>query len=567
MTYLDPDRADELALMADDASTLDWNHEVVLAIVRGDDSDEARRLASAFRYRNNDHHPGSKGHFGPTLVAGEDGELLELTLEDTPAETCAVWEEVAADAKRPRVLATLHDLLFERRGCPHVGEHGRAAAEAYIAFGLEPTTTLAEVDSLRRAFELILLMKHDELLPAAVEATLTVIRKTLTDPDPKPGVTLRLLETLIDHHCDDPPVDELLTAARAAYPDVWTTENTLALQRRRTTDPDVLMALDREEVQANLDEAARTNQLSRLMHLETAARIARERGVKDLGEVATLALQNTNVADLGMQRFSTEMEIPRERTEQQVEQLMEADTWFEAAMRIVGAGPPSGDVESNLCQADDLAAEFPLSAMARPKHLGRDGLPRYEPTTDEEHAEARLTAQEVLTLTFTCNAFFAEAFDQAGIRFGVPDAAAVVDAFAGGHVDEATCAGIARVLRRYYDGDAEGAAYTAIPLIERLCRRLLLRFNEPIFRVQETNASGRYPGLGALLRLLRPYLDPSWYRYLKALFANPTGLNLRNDALHGHVEDIEAASAVAVLIALMYLAAAREGSVEGDLED
>ena len=150
---------------------------------------------------------------------------------------------------------------------------------------------------------------------------------------------------------------------------------------------------------------------------------------------------------------------------------------------------------------------------------------------------------------------FGEAFDKAGERFGSPSVEAIVDAF--GHLGEGTCAAIARVLHRYYDGDPEGATYTALPLIERLCRNLLLELNEPIFRVQQATSMGQYPGLGALLEHLRNHLDQSWYRYLKALLSSPMGLNLRNNALHGYVMDVSAATTVAVLIALLYLAAGR----------
>ena len=263
MSFPEPDRLTELARLADEACKLTWNHEVLMAI-QEHGSDEAFRLASAFRYPNNDHRPGEKGHFGPTLVMVDDGEMRALTLEETPDDTTDVWEAVAAEATHPRLLSTLHDLLFERRRCDHVGDHGRAAGEAYVAYAQEPSSTLAEVDSLRRAFELSKLMRNDALRDRALPVALANIARTLEEhDDPKPGVSLRLLETLIDYGCEAIEIDDLLGQARSAYPDVWNAAQILDMQRRRTDDPATLEDLDRQEVQAYLDDAEHSNPLTR----------------------------------------------------------------------------------------------------------------------------------------------------------------------------------------------------------------------------------------------------------------------------------------------------------------
>jgi hypothetical protein len=556
MASLEPMRIAELARLADEASKLTWNHEVLLTIQQ-DGSDEAFRLASAFRYPNNDHRPGEKGHFGPTFVIGDGGEAQPLTLKETPDETCEIWEAVVAVATEPRVLATLHDLLFERRRCRHVGRHGQAAGEAYVAYAQTASSTLAEVDSIRRAVELSKLMKNDDLRAEAMLVALGIVARTLEEiDDPKPGVSLRLLDVLVTHGCEVPEVDQLLGQARTVYPAAWIAAQILEMQRRRTNDTERLQALNREEVQAHLDDAKRSESVSRIIHLETAARIARERGVTDLGDEAIRALQNTNIADIPLQRFTTEFEVPQNRVDAQVEHLLSnAATWLDAAMRIVGAGPPSGDFDTNKRNAESNAEEFSLSGILPPKMLGGDGIPRYEPTTDHERADARIIELEVLTLTYTTSVVFGTALDQAGERFGAPDTNGIIDAFE--HLSRGTCLAIARALHRYYDGDPEAAVYTALPLIERLCRNLLLALGEPIFRPQQTTTVGQHPGLGTLLENLRTYLDPSWYRYLRALLSNPMGLNLRNTALHGDVMDVSASTAVAVLIALLYLAAGR----------
>lgn len=459
------------------------------------------------------------------------------------------------------MLATLHDLLFERRW-GDVGGHGRAAAKAYVAI-LEENSTLADVvDAADRTFALIRITRNDDLVPAAVGATLKAVRAALAErDDPKPGVSLRLLEILVSARVADTTVDELLGRCRAEYTDAWNTVSTIKLQRRRAADADARRALDRQEVQAWLDEAQRRDPLVAIVHLETAAKLAQQLGLTDLADEAVRAMQRIDPADIPLQEFSAQVEIPRAQIEAHIDQLLEAESWFHAAVRIIASGPPSGDVEENRQTAESLAQQFPLQALFPKVRLGSDGLPRYRATTDEEQADDRLADQEVMRIRV--GAFIrADAFDRAAEKFGAPTADDVIAALGNNpDLDDATKAGIARVIDRYYKGDPEGACYTGVPLVERLTRELLLAIDSPVYRTQSQRTPGQYPGLGALLvELSKRGLDTSWYRYLRTLLASPNGLNLRNEALHGFVDEVGREMAAAVLAALIYLASLRTGA-------
>jgi hypothetical protein len=553
MSTPDRARAAELAALADAAATATWTHEVVLGIKQADQSEDALRLASAFQYRTDRDRPNTGDRFGPALVVTDEG-ARELSLAETPVETFEVWEAVAAEAAHVRVLATLHDLLFER-GWGDVGAHGRRATEAYIAMIPHASSTLAEVDAVSRALTLIRITRNDELLRVAVSAVIDAIRAVLKDADdPKPGVSLRMLETLVDHHVPNTDIDELLTLCRATYTDPWNTVSTINLQRRRAPDADMRRMYDREEVQAWLDEAQRTDPLVAILHLETAAQLARQRGLPDLAETAVRAMQSVNPADIPLQTFSTSVEIPREEIDAQIDQLLSADTWFHAVIRIVASGPPSGDVEQNRQTAERMAEQFPLQSMFPTIRLGSDGLPRYQPTTEEQQADDRLAEHETLRIQLA-SLTLSEAFDRAAEKFGVPTSDDIVVALGRNpNLTDATRSSISRAIGRYYQGDAEGALYTAIPLVERLVRDLLLAIDAPIYRAQSQRAPGQYPGLGALLdELSRRGFDQSWYRYLRTLLASPNGLNLRNEALHGFVDEVGRETAAAVMVALIYL--------------
>lgn len=66
---------------------------------------------------------------------------------------------------------------------------------------------------------------------------------------------------------------------------------------------------------------------------------------------------------------------------------------------------------------------------------------------------------------------------------------------------------------------------------------------------------GQYPGLGALLpELLRAGMDESWYRYLNGYLASPRGANVRNELLHGFVDEPSQTTAALTMVGALYLA-------------
>ena len=65
-----------------------------------------------------------------------------------------------------------------------------------------------------------------------------------------------------------------------------------------------------------------------------------------------------------------------------------------------------------------------------------------------------------------------------------------------------------------------------------------------------------YPtGLGALLPDLRKAgLNESWYRFLHTYLASVAGTNIRNELLHGFVDEITEPASALILTAALYLA-------------
>lgn len=540
------------AAMADVAAAEhEGDHQIAQALVGDDRDHEARqRLADAFRFHARDIKKDGE-RFGP-MVTFEGGATIPAPLAEMPDETCAEWAEVVELTTHPRVRARLHDLLFERRWAD-VGRHGAAAAEAYLedAAQIDPPSQRI-VDCLRRAHELSRLTRRDDLADRVSAELLRAAAASIDDPDPKPGVSLRLIDVLVDARSTDLAIDELLARARGRYPDAWNAESVIELQRRRAPDADARKALDRELIERWLDEADGVDPLVAVMHREKAATLARQRGLPDLADRAVLAMQAAGPPELAR----IEVEVPSSLSPEQIEEFIDSmvgDTWWDSVMLVLAHGPPAGDVDHNRKTAAHLAEAHPLQALFPKVRLGGDGLPRYSPRTDEDRLDDQLTDMETMALQWH-GRLVAESLRRASAKHH-PSLDDVLDGLRSVRCEGATAAAIGRVVRRFTEGDFEAATYTGIPLIERQCRELLLAVDAPLYRVQRERSPGTYPGLGALLPLLAERgLDTSWYRFLRTFLSAPNGWNFRNEALHGFVDDVDATGAGLVLIAVLYLA-------------
>jgi hypothetical protein len=490
----------------------------------------------------------------------KDGSSVPAALANVAPDTCRVWEAVAVHSKSWRVQARLHDLLFERRH-GEVGRHAVGAAEAYLADGLsDQPPNLRTADALTRSHRLVKLTRKASLIGEVQEAIITVLDRCLEDPEQKPGVFLRLIEVLVDNRDLDPRVPHLLEGARARYAeDPFIVESIIELQRKCAPSDGARSACDRELVQLWLDEAARREPFVAVIFREKAAQLARERGLPDLVNQAVLELQGAGPLDL--QRIS--VEVPLSTTREQLDEFIESmvgANWWASVERILAQGPPSGRIDANRQLATDLAKQAPLQSLFPTTKVGGDGLPRYTPSTDEDHAEDQLTEVELHHLHFV-GFLQGEALRRAGERHS-PSATDVAAALESIGCDGDAAAAIGRVLDRFHHGDFEGATYTALPLVERLCRGLLLAVDEPLYRVQRAKQPATYPGLGALLPALAERgLDPSWHRFLRSFLTAPNGMNFRNEALHGFVADVDDALAAIAMIGLLYVTHLRPGQV------
>jgi hypothetical protein len=528
--------------------------------------DEA--IVAAFSYfpRSQD---GDKadGYFRP-LVEYEVGSNPPL-VQQMPEWVPQLWEECAARVTSATARARLHDLCFEsKRG--DAREHARKAAEAYIELGeLYPSSSdiqyvyldvaLGAGRNLGRALQLTRMKGLSELAGQVIEVLVRKADYSLSDEKAGPGVVLRLIRPLVNDREGSSRSEPLLVKAREKYKDdVFNTLSVTEIQLNSSSlDEATRERLRREEVQALLDAAELATPITTLMHLEDAAQRARQYGLRDLLETATLRLQNMAGIDIGLIPIESKIEIPIELVHAEIDGIVGDSTWQDALERLVIGEPPSGRIESNRQRTLDLQASSPLVATTPVSIMGRDGLVRKKVASDDSIEEFHLSQIEVQSMQLV-GSIRIEALKKIADRFGPIDEIELV-AFLSqrGHVPAGVARAIARAFGCFIAGDFEGAGLRAVPRIERVAREILLKMKASVFRPPFGASPGQYSGLGVMLDSLHNRgLDESWYRFLITFLTRPEGLNFRNELLHGSEDNVDQIHAGLALIALLYLCVA-----------
>lgn len=555
----DPGLVAELAARVDAAAAQGHTPFDVLTALRLTDDELAGplgRVRMAFEYSEGFGGGAGSRYFGH-MLDGYPPPMREVAVQDR-----TLWLAVADRVASPLARARLNDLCFETR-TGHVGDRALAAATAYLEMSAtdpyvlddaaRPGALMGRVVWLSRALTLAGLRRDDELGRSVVDAILAATRESLARPAPEPGVTLGLIEALVEDEPEIVEVDQLLDQARKIYvDDGFKTSDTIDLQMRRAgLDDERRAVLQRELVLSWIAQAERSEPILRMVHLETAVRLARDYGIGDLVEQITADLQAIRIDDLGLVKQSFEISIPADDVEKYLAWFTDASTWQEALLRLI-ASPPSGQVESN---REYVAKHGALLSLFPHTKLGGDGLPRFTVTSEQDRKEQLLVECE-MTNARTQALFLQKALQRIWEKWGpIPDDELRVFLGQHDHVRSSLAAALARAFFRYFNGDTEGASYSATPRVEALVREIVLRLGLPIYRTQRATTPGQYPGLGALLPALQQRgLDESWVRFLNGFLARPMGENVRNELLHGFADDPPESIAVLVLVATLFLA-------------
>lgn len=538
-------------------------HEVQKRLGAGDDDRTSPLVAIDMTLTYYEKHDGrGLDHFAP-MFQSEDHTYPALPAE-MPTDVTDVWETVANGATEAIMKSRLHDLCFVvRHG--DVGAHARIAIEAYLELAERyPSSSHDPAHILHvavnathyipRALELARLIRDDGLAIRVMDVGAALARRALDDPASGAGVVLGLMAPLVkDRECPA-VVDDLLAEAREKYrEDVWNTMSTIGLQITRSAgDGDRTTQLRREEVHALITAADDSEPLPAMLHLQNAAELATSYGLQDLRDAAARKLQELSRTDLGLKRHEFSVTLDGEKVRALIENVVNQPTWQEGLEELLTWGAPTGRVEENRAVAATIPDIAPLATAFPSTRIGADGLPAF--TVAGNDLPHLLAEQELRTLQLYGH-LWAQALHELGRRWGAIDLDELA-AFFGreDHVPDDVARAIGRSLNRHLTGDLEGAVFTVLPKVERITRELALALGEVIYRPPSSSSPKLYKGLGTLIDILAVRgLDESWSRFILTFLARQDGVNLRNDALHGAIANVDEVHSALVMVSVLYL--------------
>ncbi|WP_405427691.1 hypothetical protein [Micromonospora sp. NBC_00617] len=498
----------------------------------------------------------------PGCGLNADGNGLLPAVKDLPEPVIQLWRAVADSVTEPAANARLHDLLWCRRD-RGAGLHAACAARAYLQLANTGTVDMDAMEFLLRAWTLARQISDADVDHQARARLGQIVDDMITQyPGARPGILLPALAALsvgpVRAKKSPPkpdPIDvgDLLGRAAAACRRGSDATAIARYRRSRSHAPSLLQTIARDEVAAYFRDADDApHPAVRMARLSAAARIAHERGLRDLERDAATQMQNIDPASLGMHTFTASSTVPAHRIEPLLHGFTRPARWQQAMDAFLDSDCPTGDVTQ--LRAEASANRSPLSRILRPVRFA-GGLPRAVADTDQdlEKQEMSFYARVVAE---NHGRLLATGLNRLADRYGIPSEDDIVDyLLTRGARDPALARSLAKALRHFWNRDIESAIHLATPKVETAARALLIELDEGIYRAESAKTPGGFPGLYALLANLETVaLDESWAFFFNWLLAGPWGANLRNDVSHGLPAPMTPAYAALILRAVSVLA-------------
>ena len=347
----------------------------------------------------------------------------------------------------------------------------------------------------------------------------------------------------------EPSIDDALQAVLDAFDDEHIVDRVVKLQMKRADGDGERDTLQRSRVNARLKHASQSEGHLKMFHLDQAARLASQLGLRDLADLAVSRMQDIPPESLEWMILSAPLELPYYTIEQYVRDFDRQPDWRFGLARWFSTDVPSGTYLENRRRTEESLEGMIAHKIFGTRLFGAHHLPERSITTDDE---AVLEQEIHRTELLNCQVYGmlqASALDRIGEITEPERTPEAVGTFMVGNFgcDSELATRLAEALLLYWERNYTAAGHLSLPLVEAAARNLLLELNEPLYRVEQGKKIGQYPGLGTLLPLLENEgLENDWVRYLRVLLL-PDGKNLRNLIAHGFARRLGAVDAALIL--------------------
>ena len=409
------------------------------------------------------------------------------------------------------------------------------------------------MEMMDRAFELARTLNAEDLLAKVVKRALQVVTRELDSKEAasRPGVHIPLLRLLAELPPRQRPAELVTLVDRAdqlhmnAHPfireEIFRLKEALA-----KANPEEVRRLRRAKVQMRYDWALQQQGLLRADWLNKALEVANNTPeAADLKDAIRREIQGITRESLDLKRASAEFKIPWEQAEESVREVVGRDTLGAALARFGNWGPPTGDPQRTRRHVEDRRSRFAYRSIVSTVVTHKAGYPVKYLESDDDRRRAAQAEHEVLAASVYA-VLGAEVLKRIATQYS-PTQEQLRQLLASDFIRGDQADAFARAFDHFWAGRFDEAIHIALPRIEAVLRQILIRAGGVAYREPRGVESGGVRPLGMVLRDLEPLMDPAWWRFLWVVLAEPLGLNLRNEYLHGLAEQGTQSHATLVL--------------------
>jgi hypothetical protein len=395
---------------------------------------------------------------------------------------------------------------------------------------------MERVQGLVRAAEVATELRDRELQAAVAHRAVTGIESELASGNERPGISLRLMDSLVRLPTEQRPdrLMYLLDKASEVYRnDPWQLDTILELKSQLVPESE-RVELRRAQVASWRNQAAEAEGLLRVSHLERAFEIANTFGLVEEAGALRIALQENRDRDLGLTEIAGETAFSTEEVEGFINQFLEPKTLADALLAFGTHGPPGGEPEELTATVERQMREHPVQFVFPKVVLDPDvGVPLFRATDMAGHLRTELARSRLLAAR-VWSIFGVDILLRMRERYDDPSHETITAAFVGQLVDEPIAERFARALELLWEHRADDSAHLSAPRLETVIRSLARTLRVPIMNEPQGDKVGSVRTLGGLLEALDgAFPTPGWHAYLTSLLVDPLGLNLRNVIAHG----------------------------------
>lgn len=441
----------------------------------------------------------------------------------------------------PIVRSHLGDLVFSFRS--NRADVGERAFDAYLELAADPA--IENYDRhvlLAHAGRLASHLSDDSRLEIVRRLLGEHLDETLALSNAEPGTFLRSLDVFLRFNGDAEFAQERLATAADVYTDSLIREEIVEHRAHLCGDASVAEALRREHLDRVIDDAINTREtLAREHILREAQAFARRHGFRDAVGAISSSIRAIKPEDYELKiaelahTFDEEALAKRQALRMNLETALPADAWRTWAGLFPHLPPDSERPPYELTVADRIAT---LTVINPQGHVA------FVPSNDDEIRRYRQREQDQLLYYYNAQLLIgpglAELLDRpecvTAWHEAVGAAAALVDS---------------RPARRRVDGALAGimmadasAVSDAVPVLEAMIRELAVALDVSIYN--PSGAANEFKTMGGLIRDLQAHLG-ALARHWDFALTDTLGYNIRNDYLHGFIDDLDDFQAVVVL--------------------